>query len=181
MPAKKTTNAAPAADLIEMMIEQDKGFKLLGAPPNPFYEFLMQHGTRWTGSTRPRNPDDCGPKKECFSNAGKLACDKREHYRYAEGVAYNPDLGIPIIMHHGWCVSVKTGKVIDPTWDGGKDVQYVGYVFNYPDAYSELLIRYKYWGLFDHGLGYNVELFDELSKAATKAKRKRVKSVTAKA
>lgn len=179
MPARKTTDADPAVDLIQMMQEQDKGFELLGAPPNPFYEFLIKHGTRWTGSTKPRNPDDCGPKKECFSNAGKLACDKREHYLYAEGVAYNPDLGVPIIMHHGWCVSVKSGKVIDPTWDGGKLVQYVGYVFNDPVAYSELLVRYKYWGLFDHGWGYNMELIHELSKP--RSKRKPRKKAAAKA
>jgi hypothetical protein len=58
--------------------------------------------------------------KQCFSNCAKAVMKNPERLIYCEGFAS----GI-IPVNHAWCLTLD-GQVIDPTWDGRKDIKREG-------------------------------------------------------
>lgn len=74
------------------------------------HEVVLQYGKFFDPAERPKGVKK-GKDKLCFMNAAHLADDP--DYTYVEGFAI-PD-GVPIPMHHAWCVD-KDGNVVDNTW-----------------------------------------------------------------
>ena len=117
--------------------------------------FVLLHGIERAGSPL-ANGAPLMKMKECFRNATLLAV--RAGYRYAEGYAIRPDLGIP--MHHGWCVD-DAGRVIDPTWRDPERCFYLGVE---ADAHkvAAIVTRIGYYGILATGVQYHYDVMDDL-------------------
>lgn len=76
-------------------------------------DLVLKQGKFFTPETRPADVK-LGAKKECFSNAARLALE-RSNLTYVEGYAMIND-GLPLPIAHAWCVD-KKGRVVDNTWE----------------------------------------------------------------
>ncbi|XVU24243.1 hypothetical protein ACQPZJ_44605 [Actinoplanes sp. CA-054009] len=63
------------------------------------------------------------PDRFCFQNAAEVA--RLHGLTYAEGMAAFSNGGAFGCLAHAWCVTAD-GAVIDPTWDPGVGVAYLG-------------------------------------------------------
>lgn len=87
-------------------------------------DLVLKQGKFFTPETRPADVK-LGAKKECFSNAARLALE-RSNLTYVEGYAMIND-GLPLPIAHAWCVD-KKGRVVDNTWEN-PGVAYFGVPF----------------------------------------------------
>ena len=101
-------------------------------------EFIYKNGQLFKPGPLPKNVRR-GPMKQCFRNAALLSMETS--YYYAEGYALSI---IPTI--HAWCIN-KKGKVIDPTWEDGKE--YYGIVIK-KSYLLKYLLKYKRYGLIEN-------------------------------
>ena len=76
-------------------------------------DLVLKQGKFFTPETRPADVK-LGAKKECFSNAARLALE-RSNLTYVEGYAMINDR-LPLPIAHAWCVD-KKGRVVDNTWE----------------------------------------------------------------
>lgn len=69
---------------------------------------------------------EIGTPKFCYQNAAELALANPGRFIYCEGYA----MGV-IPVAHAWCVDLRTGLVVDPTWAaiGGVGEEYLGIPF----------------------------------------------------
>src|SRR5215831_13237626 len=85
---------------------------------SPRARFILEHGRSWTVDlNEPPRPKGLrrGRKKECYSNAGRLALDHPE-WRYVEGyVALALGEG-ELVIDHAWLADGD--RVIEPTLPG---------------------------------------------------------------
>lgn len=79
----------------------------------------------FTPAARPKGMRKLGDKA-CYRNALRVALKYHPEYRYAEGLAWLPGLGIAV--HHAWVVD-DAGNAIDPTWRVPAD-RYHGVAFD---------------------------------------------------
>lgn len=101
-------------------------------------EFIYKNGEMFQPNSFPKNLRR-GNMKECYRNATLLVIGHPQ-YSYVEGYAMNI---IPTM--HAWCID-KKGKVIDPTWNDGKE--YFGVAFN-RDFLFKSITKAKRYGLID--------------------------------
>ena len=101
-------------------------------------DFVLKNGQLFESKMLPKKVKR-GPMKECFKNAALLSMETS--YYYVEGFAFGI---IPVI--HGWCVN-KKGRVIDPTWEDGKE--YYGIIIK-RDYLFKYLLKYKRYGLLEN-------------------------------
>lgn len=87
-------------------------------------DLVLKQGKFFTPETRPADVK-LGAKKECFSNAARLALE-RSNLTYVEGYAMINDR-LPLPIAHAWCVD-KKGRVVDNTWEN-PGVAYFGVPF----------------------------------------------------
>ncbi len=98
------------------MMEQSKGEFIYS-----LYGFVLDHGE--TMKYEGYDGEAMEPK-QCFANATKLAIGS-DNLVYCEGFAS----GV-IPTSHAWCLDLKTGLVVDPTWVGiDEDRDYFGIPF----------------------------------------------------
>ena len=101
-------------------------------------DFVLKNGQLFEPKMLPKKVRR-GLMKECFRNAALLSMETS--YQYVEGYALSI---IPTI--HAWCTD-KKGRVIDPTWEDGKE--YYGIIFK--DSYLlKYLLKYKRYGLLEN-------------------------------
>ena len=87
-------------------------------------DLVLKQGKFFTPETRPADVE-LGAKKECFSNAARLALE-RSNLTYVEGYAMINDR-LPLPIAHAWCVD-KKGRVVYNTWEN-PGVAYFGVPF----------------------------------------------------
>ena len=92
-------------------------------------------GNNWKGKK--------GTPKECFRNAFKLS-SKDANYVYTEGLAFAPNLPLPLA--HAWCTTLD-GKVYDPTWPDG--VAYLG-IPVLREAVLDFIGKQGHYGILDY-------------------------------
>lgn len=91
--------------------------------------------------------------QECFKNAmDGLFTTSGHGLMYCEGFGLRPN--IPLLVHHAWLVTPDL-KVVDPTWEKPEECQYVGVTYD-RDAAWEIMQETGHYGLFDHGIGFNL-------------------------
>lgn len=110
----------------------------------PVAEFVSQHGKAF-GDPIPDHPAKADPwtKKLCFMNAALAS--QRYGLIYVEGFATLD--GLPIPIHHAWCVT-EDGGIIDYTWDTPGD-SYFGVPFDQAFV-VDCALTSKYWGILDN-------------------------------
>ena len=89
----------------------EKGTKIFG-DPTPVYEFLMEHGREWEGTSWKEFKGSGWRRKQerhCFSNS--LVAAIQYDLPYVEGYAYAGLLAV----HHAWNLDDQ-GRVVDFTW-----------------------------------------------------------------
>lgn len=82
---------------------------------NIIAQSLRDYGRVWVGSTLPARMTR-GVQKGCFQNSWASA-SRSAHLVYAEGYAISGTLGLSLPMEHAWLVDIRTGTVIERTWD----------------------------------------------------------------
>lgn len=82
---------------------------------NPPAKALIEHGRVWVGSTLPSRQRR-GMAKACFQNAWASA-SRSVNLVYCEGWAVSGTLGLALPMEHAWLVDIRSGTVIERTWD----------------------------------------------------------------
>lgn len=113
--------------------------------------FVLRNGKEFVGRKKPKRFKQ-GQPKNCFQNTTHLVTDDIG-LRYVEGYVTRDDLPIPIL--HAWAIDAKN-RVIDITLKEPEKYHYMGVVVTRKELYKELH-RNKVYGLFDHGLGMNVD------------------------
>lgn len=109
-------------------LENIKGFinqlKILNVRGRYFYNFLLEKGEGWNSKSVSQENQQIQTKyyvrakpKACFYNAQQLTVFSKGEFEYYEGYAINGLIGIP--FEHAW--NVKDGKVIDTSWEDGKE------------------------------------------------------------
>lgn len=93
-------------------------------------DYLEQGGAKMTqGSDLPADVIP-GELQQCYTNATNLVISDPDRFDYAEGFAYNGDVG-GVAFLHAWAVEKKSGKVVDNTWDNrGSKNKYYGKTYN---------------------------------------------------
>lgn len=91
-----------------------------------------------------------GKTHHCFKTATEEVL-ANPHLRYAEGLAFRPDLGIPI--HHAWIVN-SFNAVIDPTWKDPENCYYLGVDIG-KNALVDIILNTGVYGILDQGRGFN--------------------------
>lgn len=149
-------------DIKDWITQERDAFKNIGmvGPSNGAWlmqEFLLRNGRLFYSQPKPRRYKMRTPKY-CFYNARMLA--KRSHgaLGYAEGYLASP--GLPLLIHHAWCVDADH-RVIDNTLqDRNTDesrsatAQYFGMVFPpeiWPKGGGESML--------DSGRGFRIDLW----------------------
>ena len=85
-------------------------------------DFLLRHGRAYAWHPFPPRLAH-GIPRQCYRNAARLAL-RSGRYTYVEGCAVASRLGIT--LEHAWCID-RAGRVVDPTWEEGRD--YFGVAF----------------------------------------------------
>lgn len=104
---------------LEAEVEQ---WGLLGHPAIQ-QRFVLAKGREYQGRVRPKEVPKM-PDKNCFQNSNVLA--EMLDYTYVEGYALSP--GIPLLVHHAWCVD-PFNRVVDATWRNPEKSFYFGVPF----------------------------------------------------
>jgi hypothetical protein len=143
------TQEAPA--LSQILQSYIDGFGRLGFPAL-MERFVVRNGSFTTGVALPSDFKK-GRMKECFSNAAQLL-DNHDGLTYMEGYGMTP--GVPLPVHHAWCVNSK-GEVIDTTWRDPAQCQYIGVAFTQEELWEQLDLHGVY-GILDTGRGINTDL-----------------------
>ena len=84
-------------------------------PGDPIHGWITEHGRAWGPRVVRAYDEEHTVKSACFSNA--LLLMRRDlDLSYCEGYAQYG--GVPLPIHHAWCVT-QAGGVVDPTWADG--------------------------------------------------------------
>lgn len=118
----------------------------------PIHDFVLEFGSERLG--QPFDGEPMTPK-ECYRNALHIAM--KQDLLYVEGFAHRR--GMPLVIQHAWC-ETSDGRVVDPTWRDPQEAEYFGVAFNWERVW-ELTSRLGYYGLYDSGMGINVDLIEE--------------------
>lgn len=100
--------AASAGDPVVFTADPERGWHPLA--------LVAAHGYEWVGSTLPARFTR-GIPKHCYHNAWERV-RRSTTLAYCEGYAMSSRLPLPV--EHAWIVDLKTGLVIEPTWDTKK-------------------------------------------------------------
>lgn len=99
------------------------------------FALLAKHGRDWTPAPLPADVRP-GLRQACFHNCATIALRWRR-YIYCEGYAAGT---IPVL--HAWLTDAcGDGKVIDPTWTGGKNLAVLGHQYFGVAIKTEFLIH----------------------------------------
>lgn len=137
----------------EVLENYVQAFSALGHPPI-FQTFILRNGTIFQGEKRPKGLRK-RTDKMCFMNATNLTL--QDGYDYYEGIAIGSTIPLPI--HHAW--NAEGGKVIDSTWRSPETSEYMG-VHIPTEKLRRIVLKNRFYGVFDTGLGYNMELMFEM-------------------
>jgi hypothetical protein len=96
--------------------------QLLGQHPS-LYGFVLERGREYEPAPLPAGISRGAPR-QCFQNALNIADD--DGLVYTEGYMLRP--GVPILVHHAWCVT-PDGVVVDPTIPDPETCGYYGIEF----------------------------------------------------
>jgi hypothetical protein len=102
-----------------------------------------------------------GPKKECYTNAGRVALEDPTTWAYVEGLAIR-DADYPILIDHGWLLHRPTGEIHDPTWGASDEAEYIGLVFT-RRGHALMLVQLGTWDLLTWGSSTDLEKHIEKS------------------
>jgi hypothetical protein len=97
-------------------------YRQLGRFPS-LYSVVLDHGKEYQAAPLPAGIDRGAPK-QCFQNALNIADDSE--LAYTEGYMLRP--GVPLLVHHAWCVT-PDGVVVDPTISDPETCGYYGIEF----------------------------------------------------
>lgn len=101
--------------------------------------FVLKHGRDFEFAT---HGYAFGRMKECFANAFNLMISNSETLIYCEGYATSV---IPTL--HGWCATKDGMRVVDNTWDDGRD--YFGVPFK-EEFVIQTIVSRKHYGVIDN-------------------------------
>jgi hypothetical protein len=103
-------------------------------PPSIRYSsmegLVLDLGQPFKAAPIPR-PKKLGAEGECYRNTYHLVKAAPYRWKYTEGYAYRPDIGIPIL--HAWGVNTR-GEANDPTWEYDAGNLYYGMTFEWKDV-----------------------------------------------
>lgn len=95
--------------------------------PGAFERFVLKYGYEFKEVIGLPASMPPGQPQRCFGNAALEAHCNPNEYAYVEGYAYQYGL-IPIA--HAWLID-RQGRVIDPTWNTSRPVEYFGVIFKH--------------------------------------------------
>jgi hypothetical protein len=107
---------------------------------SPAEQAVLRHGRSFTGIARPKGYR-LRAIKNCFANAGDLACADRG--TYVEGFAIAPSVGPPV--HHAW-ITLDGINAVEVTWRApASECQYFGIPFP-AGVLRRFTLQTKSWG-----------------------------------
>lgn len=137
-------------DMHEIMKQNSDARGLMGG--GLMEVFVYRNGTTFT----PVEHDlPMGVMKECFKNATDFIFDQSadELYRYCEGYAIRPSLGM--LIHHAWVVDAE-GHAYDLTWRDSTECLYYGVVIDSETLHEQTMARGIYGVLADEMINYEL-------------------------
>jgi len=103
---------------------------------------VLKYGRSFVGIERPKGYRPRAPKN-CYQNAGDLACTGRG--QYVEGFAISGNTGA--CCQHAW-ITIDGVHAIDVTWRNAVQCHYFGIVFP-AEVLATWMLKRGYWGLLD--------------------------------
>ena len=140
--------AESAQQITTHLDQQIAAFEKMGHPC-VMERFVKRNGKAYDGA---KFSGKRGPKKMCFMNAAKLTWESSDLH-YVEGYVMIP--GIPLLIHHAWCVTAD-GAVVDPTIDKPEKHSYFGVTID-ANKLGRQLAKLGHYGLLDTPTGINVD------------------------
>lgn len=123
----------------------DLVLKKIGEMGGVVEHFISEHGNAYRGRELPKKYER-GPARMCFMTCANMAMRDRR-LTYVEGFGAIASLG-DFPMHHAWLLD-KCNRVIEPTWEGGKEINYIG-VKIATGLLTDELYRTKNYGVLYH-------------------------------